>query len=182
MASIVYEKDGTVGILLLAKPPHNLMDNAMLDVLASGYARAVGEGCRAVLLRSSMRHFCAGVELGTIAGGTWDQDASKATWESLNNVPIAADTASFGMAEASLGLLPLLGGVQRVVQRANVARAKEMAMLGRYRVRARSSTGRSSARSCPRRKFTPYPAASISLANCATGLLHPRKYKVQNGS
>ena len=44
---------------------------------------------------------------------------------------IAADTASFGMAEASLGLLPLLGGVQRVVQRAGLARGKEMAMFGR---------------------------------------------------
>lgn len=154
MASIVYEKDGTVGIVLLAKPPHNRMDNATVDLLASGYARAVGEGCRAVLLHR----------------------------ESLKNVPIAADTASFGMAEVSLGLLPLLGGVQRVVQRANVARAKEMATLGRYRIRSRSSTGRSLARSCPRRKFTPYPAASISLAYCATGLLHRRKSKVQNRS
>lgn len=156
MTSIVYQKDGAVGIVILAKPPHNLMDNAMLDELASIYARAVGEGCRALLLRSSMRHFCAGADLGTIAGGTWDQDALKAIWESLENVPIptvaavhgaalgggfelalmcdiilAADTASFGMAEVSLGLLPLLGGVQRVVQRAGLARAKEMAMLGR---------------------------------------------------
>ena len=44
---------------------------------------------------------------------------------------IAADTAFFGMAEASLGLLPLLGGVQRVTQRVGVARAKEMAMFAR---------------------------------------------------
>ena len=35
------------------------------------------------------------------------------------------------MAEASLGLLPLLGGVQRMVQRVGPARAKEMAMFGR---------------------------------------------------
>jgi len=44
---------------------------------------------------------------------------------------VAADTASFGMAEASLGLLPLLGGVQRVTQRVGPARAKELAMFGR---------------------------------------------------
>lgn len=156
MNSIVYEKDGAVGIVVLAKPPHNLMDNAMLDELGLVYARAVDEGCRALLLRSSMRHFCAGADLATIAGGTWDQNALKAIWESLENVPIptvaavhgaalgggfelalmcdiilAADTASFGMAEVSLGLIPLLGGVQRVVQRAGLARAKEMAMLGR---------------------------------------------------
>lgn len=35
------------------------------------------------------------------------------------------------MAEASLGLLPLLGGVQRVTQRVGPARAKELAMFGR---------------------------------------------------
>jgi enoyl-CoA hydratase/carnithine racemase len=44
---------------------------------------------------------------------------------------VAADTAFFGMAEASLGLLPLLGGVQRIAQRVGPARAKEMAMFGR---------------------------------------------------
>ncbi len=156
MGSIIYQKDGGVGIVTLAKPPHNLMDNALLDALATVYARALGEGCRALLLRSSMRHFCAGADLGTIAGGTRDHNALKAIWESLESVPIptvaavhgaalgggfelalmcdivvAADTASFGMVEVSLGLLPLLGGVQRVVQRAGLARAKEMAMLGR---------------------------------------------------
>ncbi len=47
------------------------------------------------------------------------------------DMTVAADTATFGMAEASLGLIPLLGGVQRVVQRAGPARAKEMAMFGR---------------------------------------------------
>lgn len=156
MTSILYEKDGAVGIVTLAKPPHNLMDNAMLDELAAAYRTAMEDGCRCLLLRSSMRHFCAGADLNTIAKGRWDQKSLKAIWDSLENVPlptvaavhgaalgggfelalmcdivIAADTASFGMAEVSLGLLPILGGVQRVVQRAGVARAKEMAMLGR---------------------------------------------------
>lgn len=44
---------------------------------------------------------------------------------------IAADTASFAMAEVALGLLPLLGGVQRMVERVGPARAKELAMFGR---------------------------------------------------
>jgi enoyl-CoA hydratase/carnithine racemase len=33
--------------------------------------------------------------------------------------------------EATVGLHPLMGGIQRVAQRAGAARAKEMAMLGR---------------------------------------------------
>ena len=44
---------------------------------------------------------------------------------------IAADTAFLGQVEVAVGLLPLLGGTQRLAQRAGVARAKEIAMLGR---------------------------------------------------
>ena len=156
MSFITYEKDGAVGIVTLAKPPHNLIDNALLEALAAAYRRAVDEGCRSILLRSSMRHFCAGADLNLIASERWDQAALAKLWAALEDVPIptvaavhgaalgggfelalmcdmiiAADTASFGMAEVSLGLLPLLGGVQRVVQRAGLARAKEMAMFGR---------------------------------------------------
>jgi enoyl-CoA hydratase/carnithine racemase len=156
MSSVTYEKDGAVGIVTMAKPPHNLIDNAMLQELASTYGKAVDQGCRAILLRSSMRHFCAGADLNLLPQERWSQSELANLWASLEDVPVptvaavhgaalgggfelalmcdmivAADTASFGMAEASLGLLPLLGGVQRVVQRAGVARGKEMAMFGR---------------------------------------------------
>jgi enoyl-CoA hydratase/carnithine racemase len=43
---------------------------------------------------------------------------------------IAANTAFFGQVEVAIGLLPLLGGTQRLVERAGLARAKEIAMLG----------------------------------------------------
>lgn len=156
MSSIEYEKDGAVGVVTMAKPPHNLIDNAMLYNLAATYERAVQEGCRSILLRSSMRHFCAGADLDGIASERWSQDELAKLWAAFEDVAvpivaavhgaalgggfelalmcdmiIAADTASFGMAEASLGLIPLLGGVQRVVERAGVVRAKELAMLGR---------------------------------------------------
>ncbi len=156
MGSIEYEKDGGVGKVTLAKPPHNLIDNAMLFDLAATYAKAVEDGCRSILLRSSMRHFSAGADIDAIASERWTQEELASLWKSFEDVPvpivaavhgaalgggfelalmcdmvIAADTASFGMAEASLGLIPLLGGVQRVVERAGLARAKELAMFGR---------------------------------------------------
>jgi enoyl-CoA hydratase/carnithine racemase len=156
MSFITYDKDGAVGIVTLAKPPHNLIDNGLLEELSAAYRRAVDDGCRSILLRSSMRHFCAGADLNLIASERWDQADLAGLWSALEDVPIptvaavhgaalgggfelalmcdmviAADTASFGMAEVSLGLLPLLGGVQRVVQRAGLARAKEIAMFGR---------------------------------------------------
>jgi enoyl-CoA hydratase/carnithine racemase len=44
---------------------------------------------------------------------------------------VAATSAKIGSVEATLGLHPLLGGIQRQVQRIGAARAKEMSMLGR---------------------------------------------------
>jgi len=44
---------------------------------------------------------------------------------------VAAASAKMGSVEVGLGLNPLLGGVQRQVQRIGAARAKEMSMLGR---------------------------------------------------
>lgn len=156
MNSITYEKDGAVGVVTLAKPPHNLIDNTLLAELAAAFKKAVKDGSRCILLRSSMRHFCAGADLNVLASEQWSQQEIEAIWSDLEDVPvptvaavhgaalgggfelalmcdmvIAADTASFAMAEASLGLIPLLGGVQRVAERAGRARAKEMAMFGR---------------------------------------------------
>jgi enoyl-CoA hydratase/carnithine racemase len=44
---------------------------------------------------------------------------------------VSAASAKIGAVEATLGLHPLMGGIQRQVQRAGMARAKEMSMLAR---------------------------------------------------
>ena len=44
---------------------------------------------------------------------------------------IAADTARIGLVETSVGLIPLSGGVQRLINRVGSARTKEIAMFGR---------------------------------------------------
>jgi enoyl-CoA hydratase/carnithine racemase len=44
---------------------------------------------------------------------------------------VSASSAKIGSVEVALGLHPLLGGIQRQVQRAGALRAKEIAMLGR---------------------------------------------------
>jgi enoyl-CoA hydratase/carnithine racemase len=158
VTTVHFERDGAVAVVTMAKPPHNLLEDNFIRDLQSAYKSAVEEGCRSILLRSAMRHFCAGADVAGFAGGgrRRDQAGLEALLDSLENVPlpsvaavhggalgggfelaltcdmiVAADTAFFGMAEASLGLLPLLGGVQRVTQRVGVARAKEMAMFAR---------------------------------------------------
>ncbi len=102
-----------------------------------------------------MRHFCAGADVSGFSTGDNDIDGM-ALLDRLENVPvptlaavggaalgggfeialacdliIAADNAELGLVETSLGLLPLLGGVQRVTERAGAARGKEIAFFGR---------------------------------------------------
>jgi enoyl-CoA hydratase/carnithine racemase len=159
MNTVAHEIDGKIGVVTLAKPPHNLMDDKLIEDLVAAYQAVVGSGCRAILLRSSMRHFCAGAEMASWGTGTTihtDKPRFEAMLQALEDVPvptvaavnggvlgggleialtcdmiIAADTAFLGQVEVAVGLLPLLGGTQRLAQRAGVARAKEIAMLGR---------------------------------------------------
>jgi enoyl-CoA hydratase/carnithine racemase len=63
MTTVTHEIDGKVGVVTLAKPPHNLIDDQLINDLVTAYRKVVADGCRAILLRSSMRHFCAGAEM-----------------------------------------------------------------------------------------------------------------------
>lgn len=151
--------NGPVGVVTMAKPPHNLMDREFLDAVISAYRQVVDDGARAILLRSGMKHFCAGADVGGFGGGGEGASSSMdapTILDALESVPvptiaavhgaalgggfelaltcdliIAGETAKFGLVETSLGLLPLLGGVQRVSHRAGSARGKEIALLGR---------------------------------------------------
>jgi enoyl-CoA hydratase/carnithine racemase len=155
---IKYEKDGNVGIVTMSKPAHNLIDGVMMEELVQVYAHAESDGCRALILRSDMRHFCAGADLNYFSPTTIQAD--RAAWDSFMgalediSIPtvaavgggalggglelaltcdmvIAANTAFLGQVEVIAGLIPLLGGTQRLAQRVGVARAKEIAMFGR---------------------------------------------------
>lgn len=159
MAAVTHEIDGKVGVVTLAKPPHNLMDDLLIGDLLAAYKAVLDGGCRAILLRSSQRHFCAGAEMDSWGKTTFihtDQAKFEATMQALEDAPVptvaalnggvlggglelaltcdmivAANTAFLGQVEVAVGLLPLLGGTQRLAQRAGMARAKEIAMLGR---------------------------------------------------
>jgi enoyl-CoA hydratase/carnithine racemase len=149
--------DDNVGVVTLAKPPHNLIDPALLEGLIDAYSGAARRGCRAILLRSSMRSFCAGADIVAFTKGfRISNQQLYELFDTLENVDlptvaavngaalgggvelaltcdviVAADTATFGMVESSIGIMPLLGGTQRVVQRAGLARGKELTMVAR---------------------------------------------------
>ena len=173
MTTVKIHMDGAVAVVSLAKPPHNLIDDAMIADLIAAYRDLVAEGARAIVLNSEMRHFSAGAEMSSFTDGRTviqhNLDQFFEFLDVLENAPvptlaavhgaalggglelaltcdmiIAADTAYFGQVENIVGLIPLLGGTQRLVQRAGVVRAKEIALIGRRHPPKHSNAGASS--------------------------------------
>jgi enoyl-CoA hydratase/carnithine racemase len=153
--------DGTVAILTMRYPPYNLLDPALSNLIVEGLRWAAAEGARAVVLRSALRHFSAGADLDAMLPAAesgegvidWPMLEVLRTFDELpvpivaavhgvcvggglelalaSDLVVAADSAKLGSVEATVGLHPLMGAIQRIAQRAGAARAKEMAMLGR---------------------------------------------------
>src|SRR5207237_841983 len=94
--------------------PYNLLGPKLINAIVEQIEEAQKAGSRAIVLRSGLRHFSAGAELALAC-----------------DYISAASSAKIGSFEATLGLHPLLGGIQRQVQRIGALRAKEMSMLAR---------------------------------------------------
>lgn len=158
-APVVRELDGQVAVLTMQHRPHNLIGTELFDALIDGMRWAVEQKARAVLLRSGLRNFCAGADMGMFdsaeRGVAPDLDLTELL-RVFDRLPIpivaavhgvcvggglelalaadlivAAESAKIGSVEATLGLNPLMGAIQRITQRAGAARAKEMALLAR---------------------------------------------------
>jgi enoyl-CoA hydratase/carnithine racemase len=153
--------DGAVAILTMRYPPYNLLDPELSKLVIDGLRWAGAEGARAVVLRSALRHFSAGADLDPMLDDAergdgvldWPLLDVLRTFEELPvpilaavhgvcvggglelalacDLVVAAESAKLGSVEATVGLHPLMGAIQRVAQRAGAARAKEMAMLAR---------------------------------------------------
>lgn len=157
---VLKERHGLVTVLSMNYRPYNLVGPTLTRPLLSALRQAVEEGSRAVVLRSSLRHFCAGADISLFTARIGTQGEGTAspldTLRGLETLPIpivasvhgaclgggfelvlacdyivAAASAKIGSVETALGLHPLMGGIQRQVQRAGAARAKEMSLLGR---------------------------------------------------
>ena len=153
------EMDGHLAVLTMQLPPHNFLGTELSAGLLEGLQWAQDQGARAVLLQSGLRNFCAGADLALFESADrgvapdFDLVGVLRAFDSLP-VPIVAaihgvtvggglelalacdliissESAKIGSVEATIGVNPLMGGIQRVTERAGAARAKEMAMLAR---------------------------------------------------
>jgi enoyl-CoA hydratase/carnithine racemase len=154
-----YEMDGKVAHLIMQDRPHNFLGLALIAGLIGGTGGPRAPGPRAVVVRSGLRNFCAGADVGLFERADSGQAPNVDVTEILRvfddlplpvlasvhgvcvggglelalacDLVIAAESAKLGSVEATIGMNPLMGAMQRVAQRAGVSRAKEMAMLGR---------------------------------------------------
>lgn len=148
--------EGAVGVVTLSHAPHNLIGDEFIDRYCSAQQDAVAGGARAILVRSDLRHFCAGADVKALGPGDGAGSDPAAVLDRLESIPVptvaavhgavlgggfelalacdmivAAESAQVGAVEVTLGLVPLLGAIQRLVARAGPARAREITMLGR---------------------------------------------------
>jgi enoyl-CoA hydratase len=150
------ERDGDLGVLVIDDPPLNLFGRELVaDILA---ALDETDGVRALLVRAEGDVFTGGADVNLFHGlsvsdaETLTRELLAITHrvESLPFPPLAslhglcltaglelalacdmiwaAESASFGLVEAVVGLTPLMGGTQRIAERAGPARARELVM------------------------------------------------------
>jgi enoyl-CoA hydratase/carnithine racemase len=152
------ERDGDLGVLVIDHEPLNLFDAQMVRDILEGLDEA--EGCRALLIRAEGRYFTGGVDVNVFNGLSQEQAARLtkdllAITHRIERLPFptlasvhalcltaglelalacdmiwAAESAQFGLVEAVIGLTPLMGGTQRIAERAGPARARELVMTG----------------------------------------------------
>jgi len=160
MPKVRFERDGGVGILTLASPPLNLFDDELTSELVEAIARlSREEDLRALLLRAEGDAFSGGVDVHNFQGLSARDGAAMQLIERivapLEALPLptlacvhalcltagfelalgcdmiwAAESVRFGLVEAVVGVTPLMGGTQRVAERAGPARARELVMTG----------------------------------------------------
>jgi enoyl-CoA hydratase len=152
------ERAGAVGELVLESPPLNLFTEEVLSGLERALQQT--DGLRALVFRAEGRYFTGGVDVQVFqgldsAGSQRLTERLLALAHAFEGLPFptiasvhslcvtaglelslacdmiwAAESARFGLVEAVIGLTPLMGGTQRLAERAGAARAREFVMSG----------------------------------------------------
>jgi enoyl-CoA hydratase len=152
------ERDGALGQLVLDSPPLNLFTEEVFSGLERALEQT--DGLRALVFRAEGRYFTGGVDVNVFQGlgrAGSEQMSERLlglahgfealpfpTLASVHSLCVtaglelslacdmiwAAESARFGLVEAVIGLTPLMGGTQRLAERAGAARAREFVMTG----------------------------------------------------
>jgi enoyl-CoA hydratase len=159
--TILVEQHGRVGWITLNRPDAlNALNSTLVDELAAAVADFdADEGVGAIVLTGSERAFAAGADIKQMADkSTRDmlvdnpfaalEDVARARTPLIAAVAgfalgggcelamicdiiLAADTAQFGQPEIALGVIPGLGGTQRLTRAVGAYKAAELVLTGR---------------------------------------------------
>jgi enoyl-CoA hydratase len=160
-ATILTEVAGKVGLIRLNRPDllnalNQQLTRELLDAVEA-FDRDPAIGC--LVITGSERAFAAGADIKEMRDRSYMEmyaDDSFAVWERLTavrkpviaavagfalgggcelammcDIIIAADTARFGQPEIKLGVMPGIGGTQRLTRFVGKAKAMEMCLTGR---------------------------------------------------
>ena len=160
--NILVERRGRVGLVTLNRPEAlNALNRATLDELVAAVsAMDTDPGVGAVVITGSGKAFAAGADIKEMASLSYtemyDADWFRG-WEDLTRLRIpliaavsgfalgggcelammcdfivAGDNAKFGQPEINLGVLPGMGGSQRLTRAVGKAKAMDMILTGRF--------------------------------------------------
>ncbi|WP_415977376.1 enoyl-CoA hydratase [Rhodococcus sp. 077-4] len=159
--TILLERRGRVGIITLNRPKalNALNSELMREVVSVVEELDADTGIGAILITGSERAFAAGADIKEMQPksymdvylddffAAWDRLAAARTpliaavsgyalgggceLAMLCDVLIASDTAVFGQPEIKLGVIPGIGGSQRLTRAVGKAKAMEMCLTGR---------------------------------------------------
>lgn len=160
--NILVERRGRVGLVTLNRPEAlNALNKATLDELVAAVSEMdVDPGVGAVVLTGSGKAFAAGADIKEMASKgymeMYDADWFRG-WEDLTrlripliaavsgfalgggcelammcDIIIAGDNAKFGQPEINLGVVPGMGGSQRLTRAVGKAKAMDMILTGRF--------------------------------------------------
>ncbi|MGX1163595.1 enoyl-CoA hydratase [Arthrobacter sp. SLBN-100] len=159
--TILIKQDGRVGTITLNRPEalNALNQELATEVLAAAQAFDRDPGIGAIIITGSDRAFAAGADIKEMAPRSYIDMYTQnwfAAWDELARVRtpliaavaghalgggcelamicdfiIAADNAKFGQPEIRLGVIPGMGGSQRLTRAIGKAKAMEMVLTGR---------------------------------------------------
>ncbi|MCW2743228.1 MAG: enoyl-CoA hydratase/isomerase [Blastococcus sp.] len=159
--TVILERRGRVALVRLNRPKAlNALNGQMMDEVTGLLGELDSDpGVGAIILTGSERAFAAGADIKEMQSKTFAEVFTGdlfAPWDSLSrlrtptvaavagyalgggcelamlcDVLLAADTAVFGQPEVKLGVIPGIGGSQRLTRAVGKAKAMEMCLTGR---------------------------------------------------